>query len=60
MNGQTVQLITQAEAARMTGYSISTIRRLILRGEIEKIVVAPGMKPRVRLADVRRLMERSP
>jgi hypothetical protein len=43
MNGQTVQLRTQAEAARMSGYSVSTIRRLILKVEIRKVVPAPGM-----------------
>ncbi len=49
---QTSALITKAEAARVSGLSISTIRRLVLRGVLEEVRLAPGMHPRLRLRDV--------
>jgi hypothetical protein len=51
-------LVTKAEAARLSGYSYSTVQRLVARGILEQVVPAPGMKPRLRLADVRALERR--
>lgn len=45
-------LVTKAEAARLSGYSYSTIQRLVARGVLAQVTPAPGMKLRVRLADV--------
>lgn len=45
-------LVTKAEAARLTGYSYSTIRRLADRGVLIEVVPAAGMRPRLRLEDV--------
>lgn len=49
MHGNSAPLVTKAEAARLTGYSISTIRRLVDRGVLREVIPAPGMRPRVPL-----------
>ena len=58
MNVHKAPLVTKAEAARLTGYSISTVRRLVERGVLQEVRLAPGMNPRLRLADVLALSER--
>ena len=59
MNNHTTHLITKAEAARVSGLSYSTIVRLVKRGVLAEVRLAPGMHPRLRLVDVQALGERA-
>jgi len=52
VNTHTAPLISKAEAARVSGLSYSTIVRLVARGVLEEVRLAPGMHPRLRLRDV--------
>jgi excisionase family DNA binding protein len=52
MTVQSKALVSKAEASRVTGLSYSTIQRLVKRGVLREVVVAEGMAPRLRLADV--------
>ncbi len=51
MNAQG-QLISKAEAVRVSGLSYSTIVRLVKQGVLTEVRIAPGMNPRLRLEDV--------
>ena len=51
-------LMTQTEAARLLGVSRNTIFRLVQRGEISRVRLAPGSRPRVRRAEVVALADR--
>lgn len=51
-------LVTKADAARIKGYSYSTIARLVKAGVLTEVRPAPGMNPRLRLQDVLALGER--
>ena len=44
--------MTQTEAAELLGVSRNTVVRLVQRGELPRIRLAPGSRPRVRRADV--------
>jgi excisionase family DNA binding protein len=50
--------MTQGEAAALLGVSRNTVVRLVERGVIPKISIAPGMIPRIRREDVIALVER--
>jgi excisionase family DNA binding protein len=50
-------LISKAEAGRVLDLSQRTIRRLVQRGVLEEVQLGPGMRPRLRLADVLALAE---
>ena len=52
MDVQTQPLVSKAEAARVSGLSYSTIVRLVKRGVLTEVMIAPGMSPRLRLHDV--------
>jgi excisionase family DNA binding protein len=52
VNVHGVPLLSKAEAARRSGLSYSTIVRLVKRGVLREVQLAPGMRPRVRLTDV--------
>jgi excisionase family DNA binding protein len=45
-------LMTQGDAARLLGVSRNTVVRLVERGVLPTLRLAPGMAPRVRRADV--------
>jgi excisionase family DNA binding protein len=45
-------LMTQGEAARLLGVSRNTVVRLVERGVLPTMRLAPGMAPLVRRADV--------
>ena len=45
-------LVSKMEGTRITGYSYSTIKRLVQSGVLEEVRVAPGMHPRLRLDDL--------
>ena len=45
-------LMTQTEAARLLGVSRNTIVRLVKRGELSRVCLAPGLRPRVRRSEV--------
>lgn len=45
-------LVSKAEAARRTGLSYSTIVRLVKRGRLHEVHIAPGMHPRLRLDEL--------
>lgn len=55
---QPALLVTQAEAAELLGVSRNTVVRLVGRGVLKTVRLAPGMKPRVRRSDVLALAER--
>jgi excisionase family DNA binding protein len=57
MSVQTQPLVSKAEAARVSGLSYSTIVRLVKRGVLPEVHIAPGMNPRLRLEDVLALGE---
>jgi excisionase family DNA binding protein len=50
-------LISKAEAGRVLDLSQRTIRRLVQRGVLDEVQLGPGMRPRLRLADVLALAE---
>jgi len=50
--GAPTQSVSKTNAARISGLSLSTIRRLVARGILEEVRIAEGMHPRLRLADV--------
>jgi excisionase family DNA binding protein len=58
MEEKAVSLVTVAEAARRTGYSVSTIRRMIDRGVLQRVQPAPGMNPRIPLGALHALLAR--
>jgi excisionase family DNA binding protein len=58
MSDTTSVLVTQQEAARLLGVHRVTIARLIKRGELPTVTMAPGMRRRLRRADVLALAER--
>jgi excisionase family DNA binding protein len=58
MTVQAQPLVTKAEAARVSGLSYSTIVRLVKRGVLTEVRIAPGMHPRLRLDDVVALGDR--
>lgn len=51
-------LMTQTEAARLLGVSRNTIVRLVQRGQLSRVRLAPGFRSRVRRAEVIALAER--
>ena len=48
-------LVSKAEASRVSGYSYSTICRLVKRGVLVEVRPDPAMHPRLRLEDVEAL-----
>lgn len=44
--------MTQTEAAKLLGVSRNTIVRLVQRGELSRVRLAPGSRARVRRAEV--------
>ena len=54
-----VLVTKKAEAARSTGLSYSTIVRLVKRGQLHEVQLAPGMHPRLRLEDILSLADSS-
>jgi hypothetical protein len=53
-------LISKAEAGRVLDMSQRSVRRLVQRGVLQEVELGPGMRPRLRLADVVALAERQP
>jgi excisionase family DNA binding protein len=51
-------LMSQSEAAALLGVSRNTLVRLVKRGVLAKVKIAPGMMPRVRREDVVALAKR--
>lgn len=52
-------LLTQGEAAALLGVSRNTVVRLVERGALTRVHLAPGMRPRVRRDEVIALAEKS-
>ena len=50
--------MSQSEAAALLGVSRNTLVRLVKRGVLAKVKIAPGMMPRVRREDVVALAKR--
>jgi hypothetical protein len=45
-------LVSKAEAGRVLDLSQRTIRRLVRSGVLQEVQLGPGMRPRLRLADI--------
>jgi excisionase family DNA binding protein len=44
--------VSQREASRLLGVDRGVVRRMIARGALKEIVLAPGLHPRLRRADI--------
>lgn len=54
-----IRILTQVEAARLLGVSARTVRRLVQRGVLRPVRLGPGMRPRIRYADLLQLLEQA-
>jgi excisionase family DNA binding protein len=52
MTASTPVLVGRSEAAKMLGISRATLRRLVKRGALEEVRLAPGMHPKIRVEDI--------
>jgi excisionase family DNA binding protein len=51
----TTLTITKAEAARLLGLHVDTVRLLVRRGSLREITLGPGTRPRLVREEVERL-----